>query len=178
MPVVAIALLLTLGLTLFLMLVAHLATTDKAMRNRPAEQQERLRWLFHKIILLVPMTTLVGYFSHLERHAAHLLPPYLLLLVYIASWLAALWLLWRSYRLGLLQDDALIHSWNGKVLRHTETLTGRYALLHLALALGLIAVLIVAPMLHLRLYQWLGIFPLGILTYLLAAQQINRPQEQ
>lgn len=76
------------------------------------------------------------------------------MLLYLLLWGLALWLLWRSYRLGVRRDERLVKALSGKPLRNAKALVGTFARANFMLAAGYIAILIAIPAFRLPLNSW------------------------
>jgi hypothetical protein len=88
----------------------------------------------------------------------------------------ALWLLWRSYRLGIRREVCLVKSATGKPLPNAESLVGTFAVANLLFGVGVIAILVAIPLLRLSFNTWASLLTIvsGFFTLVLWRHEPKR----
>jgi hypothetical protein len=135
--------------------VTRFVLSTKDFKKQPLEDQERARKNLRLAFLISPII-LIGYYILL------LSPPevvrMILLLLYVAMAGFACWVLWRSYRLGIRRDERVVKALHGKSLPNAQSIVTQFAIANLFLAIGIIALLVAIPILHIDLGSWGAIF--------------------
>jgi len=171
MPTLSSFILISVAVYAFVFIVARLAQSTKEFKQQPAEDQERARKQFRWSLIFLPFV-LAGTYLLL------LAPPEVIrtlpVLLYLLLWGVALWLLWRSYRLGIKRDERLVKSRSGKPLRNAKSLVRVYALANFMLAAGFIAILVAIPTLRLPLNIWAQLITIVSSGYTLFAWRQER----
>lgn len=151
MPTLSSFVLIALCVYAFVFLLTRLAQSSKEFKQQPPADQERARKTFRWSLISLPVVLAGTYLLLLAPPGViGMLPVFL----YLLLWGLALWLLWRSYRLGVRRDERLVKTLSGKPLRNAKTLVGTFALANFMLAAGYIAILIAIPALRLPLNSW------------------------
>lgn len=151
MPTLSSFVLIALGVYAFVFLVTRLAQSSKEFKQQPPADQERARKTFRWTLISLPFVLAGTYLLLLAPPGVvRMLPVFLYFLLAVV----ALWLFWRSYRLGVRRDERLVKSLSGKPLRNAKALVRKFALANFMLAAGYIAILIAIPALRLPLNSW------------------------
>jgi len=171
MPTLSSFILISLAVYAFTFFVTRLAQSTKEFKQQPAEDQERARKQFRWSLISLPFV-LAGTYLLL------LAPPEVIralpVLLYLLLWGVALWVLWRSYRLGIRRDERLVKSLSGKPLRNAKSLVRAFALANFMLAAGFIAILVAIPALRLPLNVWAQLITIVSSCYTLFAWRQER----
>lgn len=171
MPNLLSFILISLAVYAFTFFMTRLAQSTKEFKQQPEEDQERARKQFRWSLIALPFVLAGSYLLRLS-------PPEVIralpVLFYLIFWGIALWLLWRSYRLGIRQDERLVKSLSGKPLRNAKSLVRAFALANFMLAAGLIAILIAIPALRLPLNIWAPLITIVSSGYTLFAWRQER----
>ena len=151
MPTLSSFVLIALGVYAFVFLVTRLAQSSKQFKQQPPADQERARKNFRWSLISLPFVLAGMYLLLLAPPGVIRMLPVFLYLLLLG---VALWLLWRSYRLGVRRDERLVKSLSGNPLRNAKALVRTFALANFMLAAGYIAILIAIPALRLPLDSW------------------------
>ncbi|MDP3227427.1 MAG: hypothetical protein Q8N13_05570 [Acidovorax sp.] len=151
MPTLSSFVLIALGVYAFVFLLLALVQSSKEFKQQPLADQERARKTFRWSLISLPFVLAGTYLLLLAPpEVMRMLPVF----IYLLLSGVALWLLWRSYRLGVRRDERLVKSLSGKPLRNAKALVRTFALANFMLAAGYIAILIAIPALRLPLNSW------------------------
>ena len=151
MPTLSSFVLIALCVYAFVFLLTRLAQSSKEFKQQPLADQERARKTFRWSLISLPFFLAGTYLLLLAPPGVIRMLPVLL---YLLLWGLALWLLWRSYRLGVRRDERLVKALSGKPLRNAKALVGTFARANFMLAAGYIAILIAIPAFRLPLNSW------------------------
>lgn len=151
MPSLSTFMLIALGVYAFVFLLSRMALSTSQFKQQPVEDQEKARKQFRRTLLLLPFVLAGTYLLLLAPPAVSKALP---LVLYVLLWAMVVWLLRRSYRLGIRRDTSLVKSTSGKPLRNAESLVGPFAVVNLVLAMGIAAILIAIPVLRIQLAVW------------------------
>lgn len=178
MPTLSTFVLISLAIFAFIFFVTGLVQSTKEFKQQPAEDQERARRQFRWSLIALPFVLAGTYLLLLAPPGVIRALPVLL---YLLLWGVALWLLWRSYRLGIRQDERLVKSPSGKPLRNAKSLVRTFALANFMLSASFIAILVAIPVLRLPLNVWTQLITVVSSCYTLFAWRLERknaaPQE-
>jgi len=171
MPSPTTFLVISLAVYGFLFLLTRVALHSKSFNEQPSEDQQRSRKQFKWSLALFPVV-MAGTYLLLGAPASVL--RYMPLLIYLLAWFLAIWLLWRSYCLGIRRDVRLVKSLSGKPLPYAASYVTAFAIANLLSALGIMAILVAIPVFRLPFNAWAALFTVVSSTYTLFAWRYER----
>ncbi|MFT5534312.1 MAG: protein-S-isoprenylcysteine O-methyltransferase Ste14 [Burkholderiaceae bacterium] len=171
MPTLSSFIFISIAVYAFTFFVIRLGQSTKEFKQQPAEDQERARKQCRWSLIALPFVLAGTYFILQAPPAVIRAMPVVL---YLLLWGVALWLLWRSYRLGIRRDERLVRSRSGKPLRNAKSLVGTFALANFLLAVGFIAILVAIPAFRLPLNVWTQLITIMSICYTLFAWHQER----
>jgi sterol desaturase/sphingolipid hydroxylase (fatty acid hydroxylase superfamily) len=135
--------------------ITRLVLSTKEFKKQPQEDQERARKQLRLALLISPIILIGCYILLISPPEVVGMMP---LILYVAMAGFACWILWRSYRLGIRRDERLVKALHGKFLPNTQSIITQFAIANLLLAIGIIALLVAIPVLHINFGSWGALF--------------------